>query len=59
MNLDITTKVLTQLYGIRIATRVSRQLRDGITLGSFVSRGIRYDWCLKGVTLEVTPTDNK
>ena len=58
MNLENTAQVLTQLYGIRISNRVSRQLRDGITLGSFVSRGTRYDWCLKGVTLEVTPTDN-
>ena len=57
MNLDITAKVLTNLYGIRIATRVSRQLRDGITTGTFVSRGIRYDWCLKGLTLEVTPNE--
>lgn len=58
MNLNVTTKVLTNLYGVRIATRVSHQLHDGITLGSFVSRGTRYDWCLKGMTLEVTPTDS-
>ena len=57
MNLNATTKVLTQLYGIRISNRVSRQLRDGITTGTFVSRGTRYDWCLKGVTLEVTPNE--
>jgi hypothetical protein len=49
------SEVLTNLYGIRISNRVSHQLRDGITMGTFVSRGTRYDWYLKGATLEVTP----
>ncbi len=53
--LETIVEVLTSNYGVRIANRVSRALREGITMGTFVSRGTRYDWCLKGMTLEVIP----
>lgn len=49
------TEVLTNLYGIRISNRVTHQLRDGITMGTFKSRGTQYDWVLQGMTLQVTP----
>lgn len=50
------TEVLTNLYGIRISNRISRALREGITMGTFKSRGTQYDWVLQGMTLEVTPS---
>lgn len=50
------TEVLTNLYGIRISNRVTHQLRDGITMGTFKSRGTQYAWVLQGMTLEVSPS---
>jgi hypothetical protein len=49
------SEILTNLYGIRISNRVSHQLRDGITMGTFKCRGTQYDWVLQGMTLQVSP----
>lgn len=53
--LETIVDVLTSNYGVRIANRVSRALREGITMGTFKCRGTQYDWVLQGMTLQVSP----
>jgi hypothetical protein len=51
--LETIVDVLTSNYGVRIVNRVSRALRDGITMGTFKSRGTWYVWALQGSTFVV------
>ena len=51
--LETIVEVLTSNYGVRVANRISRALREGITMGTFKCRGIPYSWALQGATFVV------
>lgn len=53
--LETIVEVLTSNYGVRIANRISRALREGSTMGTFKSRGTWYVWELQGSTFVVEP----
>lgn len=53
--LETIVEVLTSNYGVRIANRVSRALRDGVTMGTFKCRVTWYVWALQGDTFVVEP----
>lgn len=44
---------LSNLYGKRVANRVTLQLTEGETMGTFKARGITYGWNLTGTNLTI------